>query len=170
MEISPQPTRSPFFIWLDGLSDQRFTLFLYLLRWTIVVPLGWFLSPFATSADTFKMPSADPWSLLVPFLILAPILEALLECTLPYTLMYRLRGRQPQSPWPFVVLAAFAMVALHPLTPVVIVFAFITGAFLAYVYGHFAPQSQLKAFLHTAAFHAGINIVGWTGILFQSNR
>jgi len=168
MEPSPSSTRSPLFVWLDGLSDQRFTLFLYLLRWAIVVPLGWLLSPFTTSADTIKMPSADPWSLVIPFLIVAPVLETFLECTLPYTLMYRLRGRQPRSPWPFVVLAALAMVALHPLTPVVIVFAFITGAFLAYVYRHFAPQSQLKAFVHTAVFHAGINIVGWTGILLQS--
>ena len=61
MENSPPPTRSPFFVWLDGLSDQRFTLFLYLLRWAIVVPLGWLLWPFTTPADTFKMPSADPW-------------------------------------------------------------------------------------------------------------
>ena len=57
------------------------------------------------------------------------------------------------------------MVLLHPLTPVVITFAFVTGSFLAYVYAHFAPQSRFKAFLHTAVFHAAINVVGWTAIL-----
>jgi CAAX prenyl protease-like protein len=168
MATSTPVSRSAFFVWLDGLSDQRFTVTLYLLRWVIVLPLGWLLSPLATSADTFKVSSADPWSLLLPFLVVAPVLETLFECTVPYTLMHKLRGRQPQSPWPFVVMAALAMVVLHPLTPIVMTFAFITGAFLAYAYGHFASQSQLKAFLHTAVFHAGINIVGWTGILLQS--
>jgi hypothetical protein len=170
METSAPRRRSAFFIWLDGLSDQRFTLTLYLLRWAIVLPLSWLLSPFVTSADMFKMSSPDPWFYLIPFIVVAPAIETLLECTVPYSLMYKLRGRRPRSPWPFVVFAALAMVALHPLTPVVMVFAFITGAFLAYVYRHFASQSQLKAFLHTAAFHAAINIVGWIGILLQSKR
>jgi hypothetical protein len=170
METSTSPRRPAFFIWLDGLSDPRFTLALYLLRWAIVLPLGWLLSPFGTSSDTFKMSSPDPWFYLIPFIVVAPTLETFLECTLPYSLMYKRRGRRPWSPWPFVVFGALAMVALHPLTPLVMIFACITGAFLAYVYGHFAPQSQLKAFLHTALFHAAINIVGWTGILLQFKR
>lgn len=69
-----------------------------------------------------------------------------------------------QRTWPFVVVSAAAMVLLHPLTPVVITFAFITGLFLAYVYEHFAPRSQFKAFFHTATFHAAINLVGWIAI------
>ena len=60
------------------------------------------------------------------------------------------------------------MVVLHPLLPMVIVMASITGAFLAYVYIHFAPMSLGKAFLHTAVFHSAINAVGWTMIFIQS--
>src|SRR5689334_20307160 len=109
METLSPHSRWPFFVWLDGLSDQRFTLFLYLLRWAIVVPLSQLLSPFVTSVDTFKLTTGTPSTLLLPFLVLAPTLETLLECTLPYSIMYKLRGRQPESPWPFVVLSAFAM-------------------------------------------------------------
>ena len=34
---------------------------------------------------------------------------------------------------------------------------------------HFAAQSHLKAFLHTAVFHAGINLVGWTLLWMSSS-
>src|SRR6187549_1501475 len=85
----------------DALADWQFTLVFYLLRWAIVLPLGWLLSPFSAPADRFQLSFPDPWSYLLPFLIVAPTLETLLECTLPYSLMYKLRGRRPQSPWPF---------------------------------------------------------------------
>jgi hypothetical protein len=154
--------------WLNGLRDWQFTLALYLLRFAIVLPLGLLLSPFSTSADRFHLTTLDPWYYLLPFVLYAPTLETLIECTLPYSVMYILLKFRPRSPWPFVVAAAMMMVVLHPLTPIVITFAFITGSFLGFVYGHFAHQSQLKAFFHTAIFHAGINIVGWTGIFLQS--
>jgi hypothetical protein len=78
--------------------------------------------------------------------------------------MYGIVRRQPQSPWPFVIISVLVMVALHPITPLVVVFTAITGAFLAFVYSHFASKSQMNAFLHTTVFHAGINIVGWVGM------
>jgi hypothetical protein len=153
---------------LNGLKDWQFTFVLYLLRWAIVLPLGLLLSLFANSGDGFKASSSDPWFYFLPFLVIAPPLETLIECTLPYLLMYKGSGHRPKSPWPFVIVSALIMVVLHSLTPIVITFAFITGAFLAYVYVHFAPQSQVKAFFHTALFHAGINLVGWTTLLIQS--
>ena len=165
-----QPARSPeSSIWerLNGLRDWQFTLVLYLFRWAIILPLGFLLSPVSTSADAFHA-SGDPWRYLLPFLVVAPTLETLIECTVPYAVMYRILKLRPRLPWPFVVVSATAMVLLHPLTPVVILFASITGSFLAFVYQHFAPSSQLKAFAHTALFHAGINIVGWTAIFLQS--
>jgi hypothetical protein len=95
----------------------------------------------------------------------APTLETLIECTAPYWFMDRVLKLERRSPWPFVIVSALIMVLLHPLTPIVILMAFITGCFLAYVYAHFAPRSQWKAFLHAALFHAAINLVGWTMLL-----
>jgi hypothetical protein len=37
----------------------------------------------------------------------------------------------------------------------------VTGGFLGYTYAHFAPAGFTQAFLHTSAFHAGINLVGF---------
>jgi hypothetical protein len=167
--IDPPARSSESSLWnrLNALRDWQFTLVLYLLRWAIILPLGFFLTPLGTSADTFQS-TGDPWGYLLPFLVVAPTLETLIECTLPYAAMYRLLKLRRRSPWPFVVVSATAMVLLHPLKPLVIVFAFITGSFLAFVYQHFAPRSHLTAFFHTAIFHAGINIVGWTAIFLQS--
>jgi hypothetical protein len=158
---------SRFRVWLDSLPDWQFTGTLYLLRWAVVVPLGWMLSPLVTDADTFHF-QGDVWGYLLPFLLLAPTLETLIECSLPHWGMYRLLNVERRSPWRFVFVSAMLMVALHPLHPIVILMAFITGSFLAYVYFHFAAQSGLKAFLHTAMFHSGINLVGWTILRMQS--
>ena len=163
-----QPTSSSrvssFLAWLDTLSDWRFTGTLYLLRWAVILPLALLLTPLATAADPFRA-EGDPWGYLLPFLIVAPTLETLIECSLPYWIMHRWLQVPTHSPWPFVSVSAMVMVLLHPLTPVVVVMAFITGSFLAYVYAHFAPRNHAKAFLHTAVFHAGINGVGWTMLL-----
>jgi len=168
MIAEPTPSRiSLYLTWLNGLPEWRFSGTLYLLRWVVVLPMGVLLSPLATSADEFHA-KGDPWRYLIPFLVAAPTLETLIECTLPNWLMYGALKMQRQTAWPFVFVSAMVMVILHPLTPAVIVFAFITGSFLAYVYAHFAPQSQFKAFLHTAMFHAAINVVGWFGILIHS--
>jgi hypothetical protein len=167
MQSFPTPHVSSFMAWLDSLSDWRFTGTLYLIRWAIVVPLSLLLSPLATSADAFQA-DGNPWAYLIPFLVVAPALETLAECSLPYWLMYRVLKLRRQSDWPFVVVAATIMVLLHPLTPVVVVMAFITGAFLGYVYAHFARYSQGKAFLHTATFHAAINAVGWVMLLLNA--
>jgi hypothetical protein len=161
------PSASRFFEWLGKVPDWRFTGTLYLLRWAIVVPLGWMLSPFITDADTFQF-EGNVWTYLLPFLIVAPTLETLIECSLPHWIMYRLLKINRQSPWPFVFVSAALMVVLHPWQPIVILMASITGSFLAYVYFHFAALSGFKAFLHTAVFHAGINLVGWTLLLMST--
>jgi hypothetical protein len=167
MDQPEQSRTSSFFAWLNGLPDWQFTATLYLLRWAIIWPLALVLSPLATSADEFHG-EGDPWGYLIPFLVLAPTLETFIECAAPYWVMYRVLKWPRRSPWPFVVVSGTVMVLFHPLTPVVMAFAFVTGSFLAYVYVHFAPQSQIKAFLHTAVFHAAINVVGWTAILIHS--
>jgi hypothetical protein len=151
---------------LHRLPDWRFTGTLYLLRWAVILPLALVLWPFSSPGDAFHG-EGDPWRYLIPFLLLAPTLETLIECSLPYWVMHRVLRWKRRTPWPFVVVSATVMVLLHPLTPVVITFAFVTGSFLAYVYAHFARQSQVKAFLHTAVFHGGINIVGWSVMFIQ---
>lgn len=163
---TPPPRRS-FANWLHSLPDWQFTGVLYLLRWAVIIPLAVLSYPFTTAEAAFQA-EGDPFRYLLPFLVVAPVLETLLECALPYWLMYGLFRRTPQSPWPFVVVAALAMVVLHPLVPPVILFAFITGAFLGYVYVHFALLSRWKAFLHTVVFHAGINLIGWLTMLWNS--
>jgi hypothetical protein len=164
----PAPSRkSSFFAWLHSLPDWRFTATLYLLRWAVIVPLALILSPFSTSADAFRA-EGNPWLYVIPFLVVAPMLETLIECSLPYWLMYGVMNVERRSPLRFVVVSAVLMVLLHPFTPIVMTMAFITGAFLAYVYYHFAGRSQVVAFLHTAIFHSAINLVGWTALLIQS--
>lgn len=167
MATTTQTLGQSFSNWLHSRPDWQFTVTLYLLRWAIIIPLAVLLRPFTTSEAAFPA-EGDPFRYLLPFLVVAPTLETLMECALPYWLMYGLFGRTPQSPWPFVIVAALAMVVLHPLVPTVVVFAFITGAFLGYVYVHFAPRSRWKAFLHTVVFHAGINLIGWLTILWGS--
>lgn len=157
---------SSFLNWLNGLPDWRFTGTLYLLRWLIVVPLAFALWPFGSQERAFHG-TFTPWEYLLPFLVLAPTIETLIECTLPYCILCHLLKVQRRPHWPFVFIAAMMMVVLHPLYLTVVVFAFITGLFLAYVYAHFAPQSQRKAFLHTAVFHSCINLVGWSMILYH---
>ncbi len=149
---------------LDALQDWQFTLVLYLLRWAIILPLSALLSPLATSADSLRPANFDPLSFFFSLVLIDPAVETLIECTVPYWVMCAILGRRPRSTWPFVILSTLVMVALHAMTPLVILFTSITGSFLAFVYGHFASKSQWKAFLHTTAFHAGINIVGWTGM------
>ena len=156
------PTRNSSFVsWLNGLPDWRFTATLYLLRWAIILPLAIILSPLNSHAEAFQA-KGSPWSYLIPFLIVAPVMETLIECSLPYLVMYGVLRFPRRSPWPFIFVSAALMVLLHPITPHVVAFAFITGAFLAYVYDHFALESHFKAFLHTAVFHAAINMVGWS--------
>jgi hypothetical protein len=42
----------------------------------------------------------------------------------------------------------------------------ITGLFLAYCYAHFANRNFGSALLYTTAFHAAINVIGWSMIVF----
>lgn len=108
--------------------------------------------------------SGSPLVLLLGFLVIAPVLETLVECLLPYAIMNRL-GRIPSGrrAWGFIGVSAVLMALWHlSAWPAAIVPSLITGAFLAYTFAHFAPESRSRAFLHTWAFHAGINLVGWT--------
>ncbi len=56
------------------------------------------------------------------------------------------------------------MAAFHPMLAAILP-SFITGAFLAYCYAHFAPRGAWRVIVATGVFHGAINIVGWTMIV-----
>jgi len=147
---------------VDGLSPWIFTGCLYLVRWIVVVPIGYAVCQLGGSnnAATF---TGSPMSLLLGFIFLAPLSETLIECAVPYWLMSKAgRNRLGERPWAFVVVSALLMALLHVgAWPSAILPSLVTGSFLAYTYGHFATSGTGWAILHTCVFHAGINMVGW---------
>ncbi len=95
-------------------------------------------------------------------LFIAPVLETLLECAAPYWIMRKL-GYIPtgRRAWGFIAIGGVLMLLLHSgAWPAAVLPSFVTGGFLAYAYGHFAPVGFAQAFVHTSVFHAGINLVG----------
>jgi hypothetical protein len=147
---------------LDGLSPWAFTGSLYLARWIIIIPIGYALGQLGVSESTITF-DASAIVLFFGFIFLAPLLETVLECVVPYWLMLKLR-RIPagKRPWGFVAISGMIMTLVHiGAWPAALLPSFVTGAFLAYTYGHFAVRRLGSAILHTWAFHAAINIVGW---------
>lgn len=163
---------------LDALPALRFTLVLYLLRWIALAPVMWLGSlreDAQSTAEVVAMLGQQGYfELAWQLLLYAPLFETLVECLGPYFAL-RIALRRTayagwRRPWPFVALSALIMVLLHPLDPQVIAATAITGSFLAYTYGHFAPASHWHAFAWTSAFHAGINAVGFALIEWQRAR
>lgn len=147
---------------LDGLPPWTFTGCLYLARWFIVLPIAYALGQLGVAKGTATF-EGSALVLLFGFLLLAPLLETLLECVVPYWAMMKVRWSVPGTrPWAFVVVSALIMALLHVgAWPAAIVPSVVTGSFLAYTYGHFAAHGVGAAILHTCAFHAAINAVGW---------
>ena len=98
------------------------------------------------------------------------ILETLLECAAPYWLMRKARAIPVgKRPWGFVAISALVMAMMHlGAWPTAILPSLVTGSFLAYTYGHFAPRGFGLAVLHTWAFHAAINAIGWIQTIFSA--
>lgn len=146
---------------LDGLSPWAFTGLLYLARWAIVVPIGYALGQMdASGKAAFDAPAI---TLFFSFVFLWPLLETVIECAIPYWLMRKMRGIAIGGrSWGFVVVSAGIMALLHvDAWPAALLPSLVTGGFLAYTYAHFAASRVGMAMLHTWAFHAAINIVGW---------
>jgi len=159
--------------WLDSRKGWQFVVILYLARWLALAPfmiLMLFLDLGELAASEMEtLLQMHPALLLVFIVVVSPLLETLIECTLPYFVLSRLRPRRHKMParqWDFVIVSALLMVLFHP-TPAALVPSFITGAFLAYCYAHFARHNAAKAILATMVFHGAINIVGW-GMLMLS--
>lgn len=147
---------------LDGLSPWAFTASLYLVRWTIVVPIAYAIGSMGVPNSGARL-DASPIVLLFGFILLAPLLETLVECAVPYWLMRKMRAtRASKRAWGFVAVSALIMALLHMgAWPSAILPSLVTGSFLAYTYNHFVTCGTATALLHTCVFHAAINLVGW---------
>ena len=157
--------------WLDGRPSWLFVCVLYLARWVLLAPYlvaaeYLFSNAEASGAQMSKLSEISPIVLFAMIVILSPLVETLLECSLPYfvlSFLRRKRGKLPARPWLFVMISALVMASMHPVLSAVVP-SLVTGAFLAYCYGHFAVRGTGRAIVFTTIFHAGINIVGWTMI------
>ncbi len=147
---------------LDGLSPWAFTGSLYLVRWVIVLPIGYALG-LSGAAGSRAAFDGSPIVLLFGFILLAPLLETLVECAVPYWLMRKMRATGVgKRAWGFVAASALIMALLHMgAWPSAILPSVVTGSFLAYTYSHFVACGTGTALLHTCVFHAAINLVGW---------
>ena len=162
--------------WLDRRNDWQFVLILYVARWIVLSPIimaRHFTSPGAqeSAAGASQLSQMSPLVLLLLMVVMSPLLETLIECSLPYFIISRLRrvrGRMSARPWGFELASAILMALFHPMLPALAP-SFITGAFLAYCYGHFAARNVGQAILATTVFHGGINIVGWAMMLFATS-
>ena len=67
-------------------SPSRMSVYtaLYLLRWAIILPLGFLLQPFSTSADNIHLPNADLKAFFITGVLLDPLIETIVECSLVY--------------------------------------------------------------------------------------
>jgi hypothetical protein len=154
--------------WLDGQKPWRFLLILYLLRWLIILPTAWLNAwLFPGQADPFfqDLGALDLLTLFLSMLVLNPLLETIVECSLPYWLI-RMIPLSSKRPWVFIFISAALMAVMHQ-TLSALLPSLVTGLFLAYAYGHFALQSQVKATLLTMLFHSCINLVGFTLIILD---
>jgi len=159
--------------WLDQRKAWQFVTILYLARWVALAPILT-LSHFGfTPGQNSSASMPDQWrkgtplGLFLGLVVIPPILETLLECSLPYWIIATVRdyrNSRPNRCWGFVATSACLMAVLHPMLGALLP-AFITGAFLAYCYAHFAGTSTLRAIAATAIFHGAINMVGWTMIV-----
>lgn len=159
--------------WLDSRAAWQFLGILYIVRWWFIVPYMiaekfLFTDAQISAASLPELSGISPVILFAIIVILDPLLETLVECSLPFlalSLIHRKKGKLSARPWLFVILSAMLMVILHPMLAAVVP-SFVTGLFLAYCYGHFAVRNFGSALMYTTAFHAAINIVGWSMIVF----
>jgi hypothetical protein len=161
-----------FLDWLDRQNGVVFFIVLWLVRWPLVLPVAGLQQLLAqalggTSEVEFDGNQYALVMIFFSFVIFAPVIETLVECTLPYAIMMRGGRPRPPRPWRFILVSALVMAVLH--LPYAFPAGFVTGAFIAYCYGHFAPQGQPKAFFVAAAYHAAINITGFAMLLLSGD-
>ncbi len=162
--------------WLDSRKSWQFVVILYTARWVVLAPIMLFehfcfLGDQQSAAQMSELSKVNLAVLLVFMVIMSPLLETLLECTLPYFIVSRVRNyrqSRPKRPWGFVVVSACVMALLHPMLAALAP-SFITGAFLAYCYSHFAQRRAWQAILAATVFHGAINIVGWVMMMVSTN-
>ncbi len=107
--------------WLDRRNDWQFVAILYVVRWVVLLPLGWLvqriLTPAQISGGSISPGGMNPLSFFLVAVVIDPPFETVVECTLPYLAISWVRDyrrMRPKRPWGFVVISACAMTALHP--------------------------------------------------------
>lgn len=160
-----------FFDWLDRQNVLVFFMVLWFIRWPIVLPVASLQEFLAralggTSEMDYNIPKA-PLVLFFFIVIFAPLVETLIECTIPYVIMMWGEHPRPPRPWKFIVVSALVMAVLH--LPYAFPAGFVTGGFIAYCYGHFAPKGQPGAFLAASGYHAAINVTGFTMLMLSGD-
>jgi len=159
--------------WLDSQKGWQFMGIVYIVRWFIIIPYMiaskfLFTDAQISEASLSGLREVNPIILFLAIVIISPLLETLLECSFPYfiiSVIHRKKGKLPARSWSFIIISALLMVLLHPMLAAILP-SLITGLFLAYCYAHFANRNFGSAFFYTTAFHAAINIVGWSMIVF----
>ena len=161
--------------WIDDRSAWQFVTILYAARWVALVPIM-ALSHFVFTQSQKSAASipeewtkGSPLGLFLGLVVIPPLLETLVECSLRYWVISRIRDyrtNRPKRCWGFIAVSACVMTVLHPILAALLP-AFITGAFLAYCYAHFASSSIWRAVLATTLFHGAINFVGWSMIVLS---
>ncbi len=159
--------------WVDSKSGLQFVGIIYIVRWCFIVPYMiaskfLFTDVQISKASLSELREVNPIILFLAIVIISPLLETLLECSLPFfiiSVIHRKKGKLPSRPWLFIIISALLMVLSHPMLAAVLP-SLITGLFLAYCYAHFANRNFGSALLYTTVFHAAINIVGWSMIVF----
>jgi hypothetical protein len=123
------------------------------------LPLNWLASEKGQPVGVEAATNINLFSLFVLLVIAAPIFETLFECSLPFWILSRFM--RPVFAPIFIIISAVMMAALHLVSPMAVINALITGAFIAGAYALASRRGQLDAFVHATAFHGAINLVGW---------
>ena len=138
-----------------------------MVRWAVILPLNLIVAEITPRASRDAAPTNLSGNLLWLLLILvlaAPLIETLIECSLPYLALSKIARPMPRGL--FLVVSAAVMALLHLVSWLAVINAFITGAFIAYVFWYAHRQGgHGSAILHATAFHGAINLVGWAMLL-----
>jgi membrane protease YdiL (CAAX protease family) len=92
-------------------------------------------------------------------------METLLECSLPQWVLAKILRPMPRGL--FIIVSGLLMAVLHLVSLMAVINAFITGAFIAYVYCHALRRGHGTAILHATVFHSAINLVGWVVLMLN---
>jgi Type II CAAX prenyl endopeptidase Rce1-like len=149
-------------------SGWALTAAIWILRWLVILPINWAHNRMGDDGATKLTFSGNLFLLFLLLVLVAPLLETLIECSLPYGILSHFM--QPVPPLIFIIASSFCMTVLHLVSPMAMIDALITGAFIAWVYALAVRRGHDQAILHAMTFHAAINLVGWLTLFFAAQK